>query len=231
MSYLVIDLIIAAVLLVALVRGYVRGFILTLCGFLALFVALIGASILSSALAEPVAKAIEPAVASQIHDTVTSYYQRAPEADASSRDESDWLAQLPLEEVLEPLKDSQFFQGFARAFQQAVDDGVTDIAVHAVQALAHFVAVQLARVILFLLAFAAVLVAWTFLSRALDLVSRLPVLNGLNRWAGGAVGLCRGALLVFIALWLLRDSIPAGAETNTVLLPLFLHFHPLSLLS
>lgn len=230
MSYLVIDLILAAVLLIALIRGYVRGFVLTLCGFLALFVALIGASILSNALAEPVAKTIEPAVVRQLHDTVTSYYQRAPEAGATSQDEADWLQQLPLEEVLEPLRDSRFFQGFAQAFQQAVDDGVTEIAAHAAQALAHYVAVQLARVILFLLAFVAVLVAWTFLSRALDLVTRLPVLNSLNRWAGGAVGLCKGALLIFIALWLFRSSIPPEAAEQSFLLPFFLRFHPLSLL-
>lgn len=230
MSYLVFDLLIGAVLLIALARGYSRGFILTLCGFLAVFVAFIGASILSNALAEPVAKVIEPAIASSIHDTVSSYFQRAPEAEATSQDEADWLAQLPLEEVLEPLRESRFFQGFVETFQQAVDDEAAGLAAHAVQALAHYVAVQLARSVLFLLAFAAVLIAWTLLSRALDLVARLPVLNTLNRWAGGAVGLCRGGLLVFIALWLLRNAIPPEAADHTFLLPLFLRFDPLALL-
>ena len=120
MSYIVYDIGIAAVLLFFVWLGYRKGLVLTLCSLLAVFVALIGASFLSNALAEPVAKAIEPAVASSIHDTVTSYYQRSP-AENTSAEENDWLAQLPLEELLEPLRDSRFFQGFAETFQKAVD--------------------------------------------------------------------------------------------------------------
>ena len=98
------------------------------------------------------------------------------------------------------------------------------------QSLAHFVAVQSARTVFFALAFFAVLIAWYFASHALDLVAKLPVLSTLNRWGGGAVGLCRGALLVLIALWLFRGRIPPGAEEHTFLLPLFLRFDPLALL-
>jgi len=228
MNYIVYDLIILAVLAFFLWRGYVKGFVLTLCGLLAVFVALVGASVLSNALAEPVAKAIEPVVTSSIHDTVTSYYQRSP-AENTSAEEADWLAQLPLDELMEPLKESRFFQGFADAFQKAVDSGVDQAITHAAQAMAHFVAVQVARTVLFVIAFAAVLVAWSVLSRALDLVARLPVLSTVNRWGGGAVGLCKGALIVFIAVWLFRDSyIPAGAAEETYLLKFFSTFRPLS---
>ena len=122
MNYIIYDIIIAAALLFFLWRGYSKGLILTLCSLLAVFVALIGASFLSNALAEPVAKAIEPAVASSIHDTVTSYYQRSP-AENTSAEENDWLAQLSLDELLEPLKDSKAFQGFTDTFQKALDDG------------------------------------------------------------------------------------------------------------
>ncbi len=130
MSYLIFDLAILAILALFFWRGYARGLVLTLCSLLAVFVALIGASFLSNALAEPVAKAIEPIVTSQIHDTVTSYYQRSP-AENTSAEEEDWLAQLPLEELLEPLKESKFLQGFAETFQKAVDDKAADIVTHA----------------------------------------------------------------------------------------------------
>ena len=228
MSYLVFDLLIGAVLLIALARGYSRGFVLTLCGFLAVFVAFIGASVLSNALAEPVAKAIEPIVTSQIHDTVTSYYQRSP-AENTSAEEEDWLAQLPLEELLEPLKESKFLQGFAETFQKAVDDKAADIVTHAAQALAHFVAVQIARIVIFAIAFFAVLIAWFFFSHTLDLVAHLPVLYTANRWGGGIVGLVKGALVVFIAVWLLRDGyIPPEAVEQTYLLKFFCTVSPLS---
>ena len=228
MNYIVYDFIIAAVLLFFFWRGYAKGFVLTLCSLLAVFVALIGASFLSNALAEPVAKAIEPAIANSIHDTVSSYYQRSP-AENTSAQEDDWLAQLPLEELLEPLKDSKFFQGFAEAFQKAVDDKAADIVAHAAQSLAHFVAVQIARTVVFALAFFAVLIAWYFVSHALDLVAKLPVLNGLNHWTGGAVGLAKGGLVVFIAVWLLRGShIPPAALEGTYLLKFFATTNPLS---
>ena len=228
MNYIIYDIIIAAALLFFLWRGYSRGLILTLCSLLAVFVALIGASFLSNALAEPVAKAIEPAVASSIHDTVTSYYQRSP-AENTSAEENDWLAQLSLDELLEPLKDSKAFQGFTDTFQKALDDGAAQIATHAAQALARFVAVQIARMVIFVLAFFAILIAWYFLSHTLDLLAHLPVLYTANRWGGGAVGLAKGALVVFIAVWLFKGSyIPAPAVENTVLLKFFATADPLS---
>ena len=228
MSYLIFDLAILAILALFFWRGYARGLVLTLCSLLAVFVALIGASFLSNALAEPVAKAIEPIVTSQIHDTVTSYYQRSP-AENTSAEEEDWLAQLPLEELLEPLKESKFLQGFAETFQKAVDDKAADIVTHTAQALAHFVAVQIARIVIFAVAFFAVLIAWFFLSHALDLVAKLPVLSTVNAWGGGAVGLVKGALIVYIAVWLLRGScIPPEAIEGSYLLKFFVSAIPLS---
>ena len=225
MNYIFYDVIIAAVLLFFLWRGYVKGFVLTLCSLLAVFVALIGASILSNVLAEPVAKAIEPVVSSSIHDMVISYYQQSPESGTGSQEAADWLAQLPVDELLEPLKESSVFKGLADAFQKAVDDGVADAA----QALAHFAAVQIARTVIFAIAFFAVLIAWSILSHTLDLVAKLPVLSTVNAWGGGAVGLVKDALIVFIAVWLLRDShIPQEAVEQTRLLKFFCTVSPLS---
>ena len=110
-----------------------------------------------------------------------------------------------------------------------MDEGATVVATHAAQALAHFVAVQIARIVIFILAFFAVLIAWYFISHTLDLVAHLPVLYTANRWAGGAVGLVKGALVAFIAVWLLKDSyIPPDAAEHTFLLKFFCTASPLS---
>ena len=226
MTYLIYDLAIIAVLALFAFWGSRKGLVLTLCSLAAVFVALIGASFLSDALAEPVAKAIEPAVTSSIHDTVTSYYQRTP---AVNTKETDWLAQLPLDELLNPLRESKFFKGYVETFQKAVDDKAAEIVTHAVQALAHFVAVQIARMVIFALAFIAILIAWVFLSRALDLVAKLPVLSTVNRWGGAAAGLVKGGLVLFIAAWLLRDGyISQEAVEQTYLLRFFCTASPLS---
>lgn len=229
MNYIIFDLIIAAVLLSFLWRGWRKGFVLTLCSLIAVFVALAGAFILSNLLAEPAARLIEPVISSSIHDAVTSYWQRAPEAGASSQSAADWLAQLPLNQLLEPLKESGAMRGLANAFQEAVDAGVAEAASHAAQSLAHFMAVQIARSVVFMISFALVLFAWDVFSRTLNLVSRIPVLGAANRWAGGAVGLVEGSLVVFIAVWLLKDSfIPAEAVDGSFLLRFFAHVNPMS---
>lgn len=228
MSYFIYDIAIAAILLFFFWRGIRRGFVLTLCSLLAVFVALIGASFLSDALAEPVAKAVEPVVEHRIQDTLTEAI-KSSEFVAVDGGVAQAPEDLPLNAVIEQLTESRLFQNFAGAFQRAVDAGLAEVTANAARALAHFVAVQIARMVIFVIAFLAVLIAWYFLSHALDLVAKLPVLNSLNRWGGGAAGLVKGALVLFIAAWLLKDSyIPPEAAEHTVLLKFFCTVSPLS---
>ncbi|NBI66624.1 CvpA family protein [Pseudoflavonifractor sp. 60] len=228
MDPITLDLIAAALLLFFLWRGYRKGFVLTLCGFLAVFVALIGASILSNALAEPVAKAVEPAIEQRIQDVLTEAI-RNTEFTAVGGGVAQTPEELSLAAVIQQLKESRLYHSFADAFQTAVDSGMAEMTSNAAQTLAHFVAVQIARTVIFALAFFAVLIAWFFLSRALDLVTRLPVLNSVNRWGGGAIGLCKGALIVMIAAWLLQDSyLPRAAVEETFLLKFLCSVTPLS---
>lgn len=215
MNDIIYDILAAAVLIFFAWLGYRKGLVLTLCSLLAVFVALVGAAFLSDALAEPVAKAIEPVVAGRIHDALTETIQHS----ATEQSASELLTDIPLDQALDALKESGRFQGFVRAFEEAVDEGIADATANAARALAHFVAVQIARTVLFVAAFFGVLLAWWFLSHALDLVAKLPVLNSVNRWGGGAAGLVKGLLVVLIALWLFQDSyIPPETVEHTVLL-------------
>ncbi len=226
MNCIFYDIIIAALLLLFLWRGYRKGFVLTLCGFLALFVAFFGASVLSGLLAEPAAKLIEPAVASGIHDAVSVYWQAAQSVDGSGV-----LDDLPLEDLLEGLRDSPVYQAIAETFQTAVQAGAIELTGNAVQAVAHYIAVQIVRTALFGALFLLLLTAWFIFSRSLDLVAKLPVLNAVNRWSGAAVGLLEGALLVFIACWLLEDGfLPREAVQGSLLLRFFCTYSPLDLL-
>lgn len=230
MSYILFDVAIAVILLIFLWRGHAKGFILTLCGFLALFVAFIGASFVADLLAPPVAKAIVPMIESGLHDTIESHYQfAAPESSAAV---DSFFDELPLADAIEALQDSALYKSLADAFQSAVDQGVAEVTTNVARAMAEFMAIKIARTVLFLIAFAAILVGWWLLSHALDLAFKLPVLSTLNHWAGAAVGLLKGALLLFIAAWLLKDSlIPAQAIEHTFLLKFFCTASPLSLLA
>jgi uncharacterized membrane protein required for colicin V production len=112
-----------------------------------------------------------------------------------------------------------------------VDKGVVQVTTSAAKALASYIAVQIARTVLFLVVFVVLLIVWAFISRALDLVSRLPVLNAVNRWCGAVLGLGKGFLLVYIAVWLFADGL-IGQETvdASVLLRFFATTSPLSLI-
>lgn len=228
MDYIFYDVIIAAALFFFLWRGYVKGFVLTLCGLLAVFVALIGASVLSSLLAGPVAQAVVPMLERCLTQAVGSALQAAPSVSGSVP--GSWINDLPLEEVLAALQDSPLFRTLADSFRTAVEQGTAQVVSGVIRALAEYVAAQLAHTVLFLLLFVAVLLVWKLLSRILDLAFHLPVLFTLNHWAGAAVGLLKGALLVFIAAWLLKDSlIPPQAVEQTWLLKFFCTETPLSL--
>lgn len=229
MEYILFDLIIAALLLLFLWRGCSKGFVLTLCGSLALLVAFIGASVISDLLAPPLAKAIVPMIEGGLHDTIQSHYQFA--APESSTEVDAFFAGLPLEDTVAALQESALYKSLADAFQSAVDKGVAEVTSNAARALAQFMAVKIARTVIFLAAFAAVLAAWWLLSHALDLAFKLPVLSTLNRWSGAAAGLLKGALFLYIAAWLLKDSlIPAAAIENTYLLKFFCTTSPFSFL-
>ena len=119
-----------------------------------------------------------------------------------------------------------------QALQQAVDKGTVSSDADAVRAVSSFIARQVAQTFLFMVAFVLILVLWFFLSHALDLAFRLPVLSTLNRWSGAALGVVRGAILLLIICWLLKGGLLSqDAIQNTYLLRLFCTFNPLTLLS
>ncbi|MEA4934115.1 MAG: CvpA family protein [Lawsonibacter sp.] len=244
MTALAFDLVVAALLLLAAWRGYRTGFILTLCGFLAIFVAFIGATMVSNSLSTPVSRIIQPVVEHNIQQVFLQNLPNGtevPDASGSSgtsessseigTDSSQSTVEVSLQEALNLLKDSSLYKGFADAFQKVVNDGMVSATVNAARSISDYVSKQIAQLVLFFVSFVLILVLWFFLSHALDLAFRLPVLSTLNHWSGAALGLLKGALLLFIACWLLKGSfLPESAIQNTYLLKFFCTVSPLTLL-
>lgn len=205
MTYLVYDAVIVLALLFFLWQGHKKGFVLTLCGLLAIFVAFIGASVVSNTLAEPVSQTFQPVIEQQLQ---TIFLEQLPDvtSPSSGNQDSPLPAELPLQKALDVLKDSTLYKGFADAFQHAVDNGMVAATTNAARIIANYIAIQIAQLVLFLISFVLILILWFFLSHALDLAFRLPVLSTLNRWSGALLGLLKGALLVFIVCRLLKDN-------------------------
>ena len=210
------DIIIAAIVIIAALRGTARGLVLTLCGFLTIFVAFIGAAVVSEVLDGPVTDLLFPIV----ERTVLSILDQHTAADA---------AEIPLDAVLETLRGIPVFAGLADMFQSARDAKIVLFTGSAVFAVALYISQQLARILLFIVAFIAVLIAWWVMSHALDLAFRLPVLNFLNRFGGLVLGFGQGIALCFILCWLFQDSyITADVVDGSFLLPYFCGENPLT---
>lgn len=244
MHPIVYDIVLLAILLLAALRGYRRGFVLTVCGFLAVFVALIGATVLSRTLAPPVSQMVQPVIEQSLShlvqhtaDSATTVVSNEVEAVFAE----DLLEQakeplstvsLTLEQILNALRESDFYRSFVSAIEQAVDAGIMDITSNLFHSVTQYITLQITQAVLFILSFAVVLIAWTTLSHVLDLACHLPVLNTLNELGGMLVGLAQGVLLSFILCWLCKDRfVSPEIIQNTYLFQWFASLNPLEYFS
>ena len=230
MAFLIADGLVLAVLLIFACIGARRGLILSLCGLLAFVVAFLGASFAARTLSPVVADALEPKFAAAIEEQLNeSIRQQAEAGEAAVLSPDD----VPLEGVLDALREMGFYETLINTVDRAVESGMTATAASAAAAVAAAIAQSAAYLILFLLGFFLILLAWRLLSRALDLVARLPGLHFLNKTGGALFGLVQGCIILFVAAWLLQffgQMLPRELVEQTVLLKFFMTTTPFSLL-
>lgn len=230
MAFLIADGLVLAVLLIFACIGARRGLILSLCGLLAFVVAFLGASFAARTLSPVVADALEPRFAAAIEEQLNeSIRQQAEAGEAAVLSPDD----VPLEGVLDALREMGFYETLINTVDRAVESGMTAVAASAAAAVAAAIAQSAAYLILFLLGFFLILLAWRLLSRALDLVARLPGLHFLNKTGGALFGLVQGCIILFVAAWLLQffgQVLPRELVEQTVLLKFFMTTTPFSLL-
>ena len=231
MAFLIADGLVLAVLLIFACIGARRGLILSLCGLLAFVVAFLGASFAARTLSPVVADALEPKFAAAIEEQLNeSIRQQAEAGEAAVLSPDD----VPLEGVLDALREMGFYETLINTVDRAVESGMTAVAASAAAAVAAAIAQSGAYLILFLLGFFLILLAWRLLSRALDLVARLPGLHFLNKTGGALFGLVQGCIILFVAAWLLQffgQMLPRELVEQTVLLKFFMTTNPFSLVA
>ena len=231
MAFLIADGLVLAVLLIFACIGARRGLILSLCGLLAFVVAFLGASFAARTLSPVVADALEPKFAAAIEEQLNeSIRQQAEAGEAAVLSPDD----VPLEGVLDALREMGFYETLINTVDRAVESGMTAVAASAAAAVAAAIAQSAAYLILFLLGFFLILLAWRLLSRALDLVARLPGLHFLNKTGGTLFGLVQGCIILFVAAWLLQffgQMLPRELVEQTVLLKFFMTTNPFSLVA
>lgn len=229
-TYLILDLAVLLVLLLFAALGARRGLILSLCGLAALLVAVLGASFTARTLSPMVADALEPRFASAIEAQLNESLQEQAQEGAAALTPED----VPLDGVLNALRDMGFYETLIDRVDQAVEAGMTHAAASAAASVAAAVAQSVAYAVLFLAAFLIILILWKLLSHALDLVARLPGLHFLNKTGGALFGLVQACIVLWIALWVLQfwgGVLPADAAQRTHLLAFFMEHDPISLLT
>lgn len=181
----ILDLVLLAVVLLFAVLGARRGLVLSLCSLVAVVVALIGATLISDALtplfSAQAAPMLEGFLQTRLNEWLASGSQALAEADG-------FLAHMAgsvLQNQDWAGQTGTVLPEFALAVTQAI-----------------------LRPILFVIAFVLLLILWHFISRALDLVARLPVLSTLNTAGGFLLGAVKGTLVLLVLFLLLRTFCP-----------------------
>lgn len=223
--HLLLDVAILLILLLFFLQGRKKGLVLTLCGLVAVFVAFFGARMATEAFTPRVTEAIRPHIHAALSDQIDTNVNEYLEGLLSGEQDSA---------LTEALKTLGLHDRMTEAVRSALEKNAAGNLTDAVTALTGAIAEVVAGVLIFLAAFLLLLLVWSLISRLLDLAARIPGINFLNRTLGGLAGLVKGALLLFLAAWVLRmfdGVIPDPVLERSVLLEFFCTFNPLSLIS
>ncbi len=197
----IIDAIAVAVLAGFGILGAWKGLLRTLAGLLIVVLSLAGAGIIASALSVPAAKVAAPVIEkrleARLEEAIEERYPGERPADGRSplEDRLSIADMLDLLGIDETRWDALSFRAL---------DAVRDTGAHLMTAVIESVARSMLYGVLYMLSFVLLSVALHLLVRMLDAFLKLPGLHGLNAVGGGLVGLAEGALLLFLAVWVLR---------------------------
>lgn len=227
----IIDIVVAAVLLGFAVYGGKRGLFRALSGLLAVVVALVGAGIIAATFTTPVTKVVTPLIAGHIEEKVENAMAVQSAGSGVQMSEADTEDPSAIQDLLTILGlDDEVRSRLAEEVQEKVRDTGASIAAAVVESMAR----SFIYGTLYILSFAVLLLLMKVLIGAMDLVLKLPLLRGLNTLGGAAVGLVEGALLLFLAVWVLRRlgvSFESEALAEAHILRIFTANTPLGVLS
>ena len=225
----IIDMIAAAVLIAAAAWGAHRGLFRALAGLAVVIVALVGAAVIANALAAPAARLVTPLIRESIETRVDeAMAQQSQEVQMPEEDVDEGFA---IEDLLVLMGlDEDVRNSLASQTQEKIQDTGVSLAMAVVESLAQ----SILYAALFLVSFVGLTILLKLLIRAMDLVLQLPGLHLVNSLGGAVIGLIEGALVLFLAIWVLR-RFGVSFETDTVsathILKFFATHTPLSALS
>lgn len=219
------DIVAVAALLVFVIVGAREGLFRSLAGLVIVVVALVGAGMIAATLADPAAKLITPiiekAITEKVDDAIT---EKTGKLDTQRTDTG-------VEELMDILG---LDEDVRQSIGQRAEESVRSTGASAISAVVESLCRSIIYGVLYILSFLALSVLLHILAKAMDLLTKLPVIHSLNALGGGAIGLVKGALVLFLAIWALRRlgvSFETEAVAQTHILQFFATHTPLSVLS
>ena len=218
----IIDIVIVLVLAGFTVYGAKRGLFQSLAGLVIGVVALFGAAIVAGTFAKPIARAAAPVVEKHFEVQLKNFLeQHLEEIDLSG----GWNGEAP------ELKDGFLANMWDRG-GELMGETAENAAALAATATERLIE-SFVYGILFVLAFILLLILLRVLCAAMGLLTKLPGVHGLNALGGAAFGLTEGILVVFLAVYMLRNlgvSLDTAALQEAHILRIFRDNTPLSML-
>lgn len=215
----IIDLIIAAALLLFAYLGWKRGLVRTLSELLAVVLALFLANQIATYAAPKVVDTfLRPAAHEAIEERVEELYAEG-NLDGDIHDGARQLLEsIPIsfvrKQAMGLLEKADF--SVAVSYTKAA---VLELGRKAVDTALDTVVRNLVRSIIFAVCFAVLTFLLRLAVKALDLTFSLPGLKQLNEFGGMLIGLCKGLVVVCLAVWVLSL---AGILTEEVVVPSYL---------
>lgn len=249
----IIDCIVAALLLGFLIYGAWRGLFRAVVGLLIVVLALSGAAFaareLTPVTVELLRPVIEAAVTKRVDDAMgggsaSREEELSPEegavipvqpdpqgsGDPAGSGEDGSLLRLQAGELLRLMG---WDDTLTKSLSEKAAEKARETGVSLAMAVADSVAESFVYMCLFALFFLVLTLALHLVSKALDAATKLPGIHFLNGLGGALIGFLQGALLLFLAVWLLRCarvSFDESLVSQTHLLRFFVERGPLDLL-
>ena len=223
----IIDAVVVLILVGFTVLGARRGLMQTLAGLVIVVVALVGAGMIAATFSGPLSRLVAPLIERRIEQKVDA----AIEEQAARMPEVEMEEELQIEPLLALLGLDEDVRGsLVKKTQKTVRDTGVSVAAAVVTSITQ----SMIYGVLYILAFLVLMLLLHVLFKAMDLLTRLPGLRGLNALGGGLLGLIEGALLLFLAVWAARRlgvSFEAEPFIEAHILCVFTTYTPLSVLS
>lgn len=183
----ILEIVVAVIMLIYILRGIKNGLILTVCSFLTLFVAI------------GVTQIITPEVSSRLRENekIVSFLTEQVDNvlfDSSENEEIKYEKSNSVIEGLgipEVIKDGLIANNIKKTYQSL---GVSSVEGY----VSLYISYSIINCITYVIVFLVSIILLKIIVYAINLVSKLPVINTLNKFGGMVIGLFEGVIIVWI---------------------------------